>query len=331
MKLKAFFRDWKLVLLSLVLAVALWVYADQQSTIDKLLTISFVLDTPEDVMSIPDKKNIRVKVIGTSRSIERIAANEDRLQVKYLPKNLPDAEQGESVEGIYVSGRDITLGIAKSLNQDSVDIEVASIKPEYFEIKLVRMATKELAVAPIITGKPAEGYEQDNIAVYPPRVMVSGPAKILKELMTIETEKIDISDRRKTFYVASVDLAKQIDDYPVETKETVTINIDIRRQIEPLKLASVEINVLAPEEYPYVPKLSKNRIDIALSGPKEIIKQIKAKPDIVNVFVDVSELKPRETPYELPLLVNLPKEVEITSKLDNIQVDVKEKAAEQGQ
>jgi len=330
MKLKSFFKDWKLVLLSIVLAAALWVYADQQSTVDKLLTISFVLDTPEDVMAIPDRKNIRVKIIGTSRSIERITVNEDRLQVKYLPKNLPDADQGETLEGIYVSPRDITLGIAKSLNQESIDVEVGSIKPEYFEIKLVRMAKKDLAVAPLITGQPAEGYEivRDNIAVYPPTVTVSGPAKILTDRTTIETEKIDIGGRRKTFYVASVDLKKQIDGYPVETKETVAINIDIRRQIEPLQLASVEIKVLTHEEYTYVPKLSKKRTDLTLSGPKEIIEQIRAEPDMVKVFVDVSELKPRETPYELPLLVNLPKEVEITSKLDNIQVDVKENIAE---
>ena len=98
--------------------------------------------------------------------------------------------------------------------------------------------------------------------------------------------------------------------------------------MEKLLLKEREIKLLVGETFPYEVKIiSKKRTDIDLSGPKATIEQIRVKPELVLLFVDVSDLKPRETPYELPVRAYLPEEVRLISPLDNIQVDIKERPA----
>jgi len=332
MALKSFFGQWKLMLPALLLAVILWAYANRQSTVEGKFLLSFAVNTPDDVIAIIDKKDIRVSVRGSSRAIERIEDYKGTLKISYVPMNIPTAEEGEAAETVHLEPAFIEESISKSIKQ-SLDIEASKITPDFVEVTLVRMEKKELKVEPVIVGKPAEGFEvvEDGVSLYPENVTVSGPAKILKNLTTIKTEEIDISGRKIPYFNAGVNLVKAIDDYPIEAKTTVEVIIDIRRQVEKLPLKEREIKLLLGDGFSYEAKIiSKKRADVELSGPKAIIEQIRVKPELALLFVDVSDLKPRETPYDLPVRTCLPDEVRLVSPLDNVQVDIKERPAPEG-
>ncbi len=88
--------------------------------------------------------------------------------------------------------------------------------------------TRNLLVSPVWTGKPADGFRLVGVDVNPNWVSVQGPASVLSELLTLETESIALDGMRASA-VKQVRLR-----FPRGTTSMGPRRVEVRLRIEPV-------------------------------------------------------------------------------------------------
>jgi YbbR domain-containing protein len=84
------------------------------------------------------------------------------------------------------------------LNADNIELplglEVVRITPSAIRLEMEERIEKQIAVEPKIAGKPPAGYQIEKIRVRPGSLRVSGPVSKLRDMLSLSTESITVSD-----------------------------------------------------------------------------------------------------------------------------------------
>jgi len=205
-------ENWHLKLFSLLLATALWVVIDQQSTSE------IFFDVPVEFQNVPPNS----EVIGDTA---------DPVQVRLRgPSTLIREMTAKDVSPVVDLGQ-LPQGSEKyvPLNPQHVHVpfgvEVVRIIPASLKLALEQTISTSLPVELQTTGHLPSGYEVDTIIVNPTKAKVEGAARHIHSLTKVNTMPIDLTNKRTTI-IQNVDL--DASDTLIRFPEATPIRVEVR-------------------------------------------------------------------------------------------------------
>ena len=177
---------WGLRLLSLAIAVALWLaisVENREARGQRAVTASVTYNSPPDLVLIDPIQELRVLLSGPESQIASLDPRQVSVRV-----DLPETEPGRHT--LSLGPADVSL---------PPNLRVESISPNQVIVAVDRRATKQLRIEPIFTGEPAAGAVLGRVAVVPAEMVVEGPATTLARLDHLETQPIDLDGHALNF------------------------------------------------------------------------------------------------------------------------------------
>jgi YbbR domain-containing protein len=176
-----FLRDWPLKLVSLALAVGLWLLLvpAEKNFSAKSLTI------PLETLNVPAGLEI---VEGPAATVDVTLRAPNRLLDEIGPSGLVarlDLERATVLQQEYP--------LAASIVDIPTGAQVVKISPSKVTIKLERTVAATLEVRATLRGRPATGFHVDGIEINPATVGVQGPESRVRAKDAATTAPIDLT------------------------------------------------------------------------------------------------------------------------------------------
>lgn len=195
------------------------------------------------------------------------------------------------------------LPIDVEIKNELYDINTFEIKqkPQNLKITVEKKDIGFIPLEPVFVGDAAYGYEITNTIVEPKFVEVIGPESVIKNTKSIKTDKIDISEKSKTF-TADVDaknvnsIIQIVDKGPYQIKvEMDSIKIDRLFENNPIDFRGLDSAFVLVGQYP--------EVSVTLNGPLSSLEQYEFPANAV--WVDLSGIA-EEGSFEVPLQFSTP-------------------------
>ena len=182
-----FFRDlftqnWGLKLLSLFLALLIWLVLipEEKTYSDKTLTVPLeTRNVPPDIELVEKPAaTIEITVRARNRLLNELSSSGVSARL--------DLERASVYQDIY------------PLNRSMITVppgaEVVDISPNMVRLKLEKTKQMDLEIVPMIVGKVNEGLRVVRIEVTPARVPVRGPESKIRIKDKVSTSPVDVSN-----------------------------------------------------------------------------------------------------------------------------------------
>jgi YbbR domain-containing protein len=280
--LEILFRNWPFKLLSLVLAFALWVAVTGENVIvqDYDVPLEIVLgDGFTLVGSPPDRGDVRLR--GPETLLRQINPLRHEME---LQLDLSEATSGE---------RTIQLGPDNLLGRPR-GVEVARIVPNRLSLLVDERMQRTIPVEPSFLGELPAGYATYQKLATPETVTVVGPRSKIEAVAGMRTDPIPLDNRTESF-VARVGAVPDSPEIRVLDSRLLTVRVEI--DVAPTDVVLQEIPVVLMGQV-YEATVRPAAVRVTLTGPPALVENIE--PEQVRVVVDVTELVPRATAYDLP-------------------------------
>jgi len=167
---------WKL--LSLGIAVALWMVAAREPEFATSLSVPIEFkNIPEDLDiggNLPDR--VRLEVRGPAGRLSR-----DNLADAAVVLDLSDARAGQRTYTLRSSSVSLPFGIS-----------FYRAVPSQITLRFDQLITRVVAVRPVLTSVP-EGYRVSSTVVVPARVSIRGPEARVAGVSQVMTDPVDLT------------------------------------------------------------------------------------------------------------------------------------------
>lgn len=293
-------RNWWLKLISLLLAIGLWFYAEGEESIEISRQIPLEVKVENEKMSILKKSTDEIQVFF---QVPRALLSD--LTSKQITA-FHEVEKEIKTTGDYsfrVEARDIRV--------PTPQIRVVRIQPEVVVVTLDEMIVKKLPVEPNFSGEPAFGYQihKEKIQLNPNAVLVEGPKGELEKMDSIKTEKIDLVGRirsfRRTLEVVLPPHMKATSESLIDTV------VPVHEEYIEKTFQKVPVQILRRFESDPDILIDPKEVDLTLEGSKKALESIY--PEQTLAYVESSAVK--EGGEEIPVKVILPEGVQIKNGL----------------
>lgn len=267
---KVFLEDWGIKLLALAITTALWLGVTGLSTptTRKFYNVPLNLDISADTQIVNSPPlEVTIEVSGDKRKLDEI--NRLALSARI---DLTDQKPGQwavslSPETIFVPlERGVTL------------IDVA---PGRIPVSLEAVEEKEIEVVAETSGELPPGLEVYSTTITPSKIRVRGPVSVMRALDYVQTDKIELSDKRGDFTARQVAVSSPNPQAAVlSTVADVSFRIGERRSERSFTL-------------PIAGEPGKSA-SFTLFGPRSLMQKVKADTIKVEIYLDGNgDLKPR--------------------------------------
>ena len=216
---RIFLEDWSLKLLSLAIAIVLWLLVTGQNqpvTAHLNVQLNFIRPPALEISNDPPR-TVDVMLTGSRNKLDDLSSLDLVATV-----DLTEQRAGERVLRLADKAK-ITL---------PQGIKVDGYQPSAIPIRLEEVVDRQVNVEPKLEGKPADGYEV--YSVYPNKgsVSVRGPESHVNSLQKVITESIWLGEHKESFTAKNV--AIDVPDPKVDLLEpVVNVNVEIgERRIE---------------------------------------------------------------------------------------------------
>lgn len=181
-------NNWSVKLLSVAIAMALWVFVTGQEKSEIILQMPVeTTNVPKGLMVVGEQANlveVRVRGAGT---LVRTAATQPLTKVV----DLRGSRAGEVIFDVEPDDLKLPPGVT------AIRITPASIR-----IQLAKVAKRSLPVRPVLPGSPQDGYRLGEISIKPDKVTATGTAEDVAQLERwVWTRPIDINGISRTLTV----------------------------------------------------------------------------------------------------------------------------------
>ena len=250
-------RNRSLKLLSLFLAVALWLAVGGEERTETTLNIPLeLLNIPHNLMVTSEvPSHIQVRVSGPRGLIR--AVTQDRHSVSL---DLSDVKAGRQSFSLGVGSFHFRRGV-----------HITRIQPNPVVLTLTLTITRTLPVQLAFLGRPPEGYEVKSVRTRPSKVKVKGPESELDELKFLPTVPVNLTNLTRSTTVPT-DLNFQDLHISMVNQVTILADVDISPKI--LKRTFEGIPVVAQ---PLPAKLSPDKVTVTVEGPWPQVKSLATK------------------------------------------------------
>ena len=276
-------RDMGLRLISLALAIGLWIFvnAGQHGYLQTFqVPISYRDLPPGFVMTSPHPDFVRIQVSGPRTLLSIIDPTHLTLHL--------------DLTGVGIGQASFKIG------PDSFSVprhtEVTSVLPSQIVLDIVKNVTREIPVRLVLTGTPGEGYKIGSAEVTPATVTVRGPSRDVARIDQVDTEALAIGGITSDFS-RGVDLMAPASAVRLEA-DGVTAKVTVAPEVVERDFHEVPISV---RDTDLKFRLEPRRVNLALSGPLLTLATI----DLTTaVYVEAGGLVPGT--YSVPVQINLP-------------------------
>jgi len=266
------FRHLGLRLLSLGIALLLWIAVSGEETVERGLRVALELQQLPPNLEITGEvpTTVDVRLRGGSGTLSRVAAGD---VVAVL--DLRSARPGRRVF---------------SLTQDQVrvpfGVDVVQITPSAIAMVFEASASRQVPVVPAIEGRPAPGYVLGPTIADPATVEVAGPESAVKRVTEAVTEPVLVAgarDRvRESVTLGLLDPSLRLKNVrsAIVTVQIVPAPLERTFRNRPVHLRNVPPNLTA--------KAEPTAVDVTIRGSKEALARFE--PDDLVAYVDLAGL-----------------------------------------
>jgi YbbR domain-containing protein len=266
------FRHLGLKLLSIGIAVLLWLTVSGEQNVERSLRVPLELrNVPEhlELLDVPPA-TVDVRVRGTSSMLSELAGG-DLVAVV----DLASARPGRRLFPLTPDQVRAPGGVA-----------VSQVSPAAIGLEFERSAERALPIVPSVEGEPARGYVAGEVTSFPSTVTVVGPESHVNRLAEAITEPVSIAGAtrtvRESVAIGVVDSSVRLNNAQMTT---VTVQIHaapVEASIDgvPIRLSRLREG-LSAQALPAV-------VRVKVQGPRDAVQAVRA--DAVNAFVDLTGL-----------------------------------------
>jgi len=272
---RVFIEDWSLKLLSLGIAIVLWLLVTGQNqpvTAHLNVQLNFIRPPALEISNDPPR-TVDVMLTGSRNKLDDLTSLDLVATI-----DISDQRAGERVLRLADRAQII-------LPQG---IKVDGFQPSAIPIRLEEILERQVDVEPKLEGKPADGFEV--YSAYPNKgsIAVRGPASRVNALQKIETESIWLAGHKESFTAANV--ALDVSDPKVDLVEPM-VNVEVEigeRRIEKT-FSNVTVTTANGD------KVEPATTSITLLGVASFLESLK--PEELKIILAGQNLEPR---LELP-------------------------------
>lgn len=273
------FRHLGLKLLSVGLAVLLWMTVSGEETVERGLRVPLELQFPaglELAGEVPTTVDVRVR--GASGTLSRVSAGE---VVAVL--DLRSARSGRRLFPLTPEQVRVPFGV-----------EVVQVMPSAIAMAFEASASRQVPVVPAVDGRPAPGYVVGEMTADPSTVEVVGPESAVKRASEAMTEPVSVTGARdkvrESVTVGVLDPALRLKN---PRPATVTVQIVPAPLERTLRNRPVHLRALANN---LVAEATPTIVDVTIRGSREALTRLES--DDVVAYIDLAGLGAGE--YMLP-------------------------------
>jgi len=213
---RIFVEDWSLKLLSLAIAIVLWLLVTGQNqpvTAHVNVQLNFIRPQALEISNDPPR-TVDVMLTGSRNKLDDLTSLD-------LVATVDLSAQGAGERVLRLADKaQITL---------PQGIKVDGYQPSAIPIRLEEIVERQVPVEPKLEGKPAEGFEVYSVYLNKSTVAVRGPASRVNALQKIATESIWLAGRKESFPASTV--ALDVPDPKVDLLEPmVNVAVEIGEQ-----------------------------------------------------------------------------------------------------
>ena len=275
------FRHFGLKLLSLGLAVALWMIVAGEETVERGLRVPLELvqfpaglELPVEAPTVVD-----VRVRGSSTTLSRVGPGDIVAML-----DLHAARPGRRV-----------FQLTREQVRVPFDVEVVQVTPASIALVFEKSVTQTVPISPSVDGTPAPGYVVGKVTVEPGVVQVTGPESALKRTTEALTETVSVAGARaavsETVTIGLLDPSIRVKSPALATVRVEVLPGPRERTLrgQPVRLRNLGFS-LAAQAVPAI-------VDVVLRGSREGLSRVDAGD--VAVYIDLQGLGPGEYPLEV--------------------------------
>ena len=267
---RIFLEDWSLKLLSLAIAIVLWLLVTGQNqpvTAHLNVQLNFIRPQSLEISNDPPR-TVDVMLTGSRNKLDDLTSLDLVATV-----DITDQRAGERV--LRLADR-----AQISLPQG---ITVDGYQPSAIPIRLEEIVERQVTVEPKLEGKPADGFEVYGVTPSKGSVSVRGPASRVNALQKVSTEGIWMAGHKESFTASNV--AIDVPDPKVDLKEpVVSVNVEIGERRVEKTFAGVSVSTADGG------KVQPATTTVTVLGMASLVNSLK--PDEVKIVLD-NDLKPQ--------------------------------------
>lgn len=274
---KIFLKDWSLKLLSLAIAVVLWLLVTGQNepvTAHMNVQLNFIRPQSLEISNDPPR-TVDVMLTGSRNKLDDLTSLDLVATV-----DISDQRAGERV-----------LRLAdKAQIPLPQGVKVDGFQPSAIPVRLEPIVERQVTIEPKIEGKPADGYEVYAVRASKGSVTLRGPESRVVAVQKAVTESIWLGGHKESFTASNV--AIDIPDPKVDLLDpAVNVDIEIGERRTEKTFSGV------PASAADGGKVQPSSTSVTLLGPSSILESLK----INDLKIIVEGTAPR---LELPSAIN---------------------------
>jgi len=270
-------ENWQYALLAFVLAVVAWYWVSGREKVEVWVqaTVQFA-GMPENMVvrdSLLQKLNVRIRgPKGLVRSLE------DK-SLAY-PLDLSQLKQGLNVLPIE-PGR---LPVPKPF-------EVVEVKPSRVELRVDRLATRQVPVKPVWEGTLDPDYQLMEVVVQPDMVAILGPEKSVSDIQQVETQVIPLNSATPGVIeeVTPLSLPAELEADPG------FVNVRLKFGIK-TKVFTFELPLTIENATEYAASISPTKVTADVEIPLPLVREGKVEQAVTATVVAEEYLGPGSHP-----------------------------------
>jgi YbbR domain-containing protein len=259
-------------IISLLFAIFLWLYVTAQIGERQTFRVPLELaNIPESLAVVRDvPKDIAVTVRSTRSEL---------LKLRFMSNikatvDISGARRGRNIVPLSTG----ILGLPAGFRQEDASIE----SPKSLTLDFERIVSASLPVTPVLRGSiPKDMILVGRPSVTPDRVLVRGPASAMTDVTAVETEPIDLRNRRGKF-------SREVSIRPGQGCEGIPAKVLVEFEIARRAIRTLEgipPTLLQAEEgleVEYTPQTAA----LTVEGPEELVN--KLVPDDVSIILNIA-------------------------------------------
>ena len=263
---KLFVEDWSLKLLSLAIAIVLWLVVTGQNqpvTAHLNVQLNFIRPPALEISNDPPR-TVDVMLTGSRNKLDDLTKLDLVATV-----DISDQHAGERV-----------LRLAdKAQIPLPQGVKVDGFQPSAVPVRLEPIIERQVPIEAKLEGKPADGYEVYSVRTSKGSVTLRGPESHVLALQKVQTESVWLSGHKDSFTATNV--AMELPDAKVDLIEPV-VNVEVEIGEHRAEKTFSNVPVTTARDGGVEPSSAS----VTLLGPASMLDTLK--PEEIKIVVDTN-------------------------------------------
>lgn len=263
---RIFVEDWSLKLLSLAIALVLWLLVTGQNqpvTAHVNVQLNFIRPPSLEISNDPPR-TVDVMLTGSRNKLDDLTTLDLVATV-----DISDQRAGERVLRLADKAQ-------ISLPQG---VKVDGFQPSAIPVRLEPIVERQVPIEPKLEGKTADGYEVYAVRPNKGSVTLRGPESRVLALPKVMTESIFLGGHKESFMATNV--ALDVPDPKVDLIDPiVNVEVDVGERRVEKSISGVSVTAADGSD------MEPERATVTVLGPSSVVDSLK--PDDLKIVVDAN-------------------------------------------